>query len=52
MQASGKYNPGEVQIIWRKKIVTLKQRKVVWYDDADEVCLTSAAKAVESEVDG
>ena len=49
MAASGDHADNDVKIVWPKKLVTLKGRKVAWYEN-EEIKMTQAARKHEQEV--
>ena len=50
MMETGKYDDTEVKILWRKQMVTLRQKKVAWYEN-DQIQMTKAATNVEQKVE-
>ena len=50
MMRSGDYSAGDVKIVWPRKLVTLKGRKVAWFNDSQEMQMTKAAKQHDAEI--
>jgi len=51
MISNDKYTEADVRVRWRKHMVTLKDKKIAWYDHNDEFQMTKAAKQFEKEVE-
>ena len=47
----GGEDDGDVKILWRSYMVTVKGKKVAWYDDEGEWHVKTAAKKVEAKID-
>ena len=45
------YAEGDVKVIWDKNMVTLRSKKIAWYNDDNEIQMTTAAKFFEKEVE-
>ena len=48
----GEYDESDVKIRWRKHMVTLRDKKVAWYDDENQIKMTKAARKFEKKSEG
>ena len=51
MLKTNEHDADDVKVIWRKQIVTLRNRKIAWYDEANQIQMTKAAKKHQDEVE-
>lgn len=51
MIKSNDHKTDDIQILWRKQIVTLNNNKVAWYDTSNQINMTRAARKHQDEVE-
>ena len=45
------YAEVDVKVIWNKNMVTLRNKKIAWYNDDNEIQMTAAAKKFEKDAE-